>query len=249
MNQITAEYGVHASQITNWKKQALEGVNQAFVVSRKSVETDRQVEIDELHRQLGQVIAERDWLKKKIAEFPLSQRKALLDRSGRDLSLRTQCDLLGVNRSGLYYEPVPVSDENLLYMRLLDEQYTEDPTYGVLRMTAHLRRKGYPVNEKRVRRLLRIMGLEAVYQKPDTRRSNPEHSVYPHLLRGVKVMRSFESGPWPACGDGCSAIRRAAVVHRVNANSISQHYGYAGYVRFGRTQGAALYHPPWRHRP
>jgi transposase len=64
MNQITAEYGVHASQITNWKKQALEGINQAFVVSRKSVETDRQVEIDELHRQLGQVIAERDWLKK-----------------------------------------------------------------------------------------------------------------------------------------------------------------------------------------
>jgi transposase len=66
MNQITAEYGVHASQITNWKKQALEGINQAFVVSGKSVETDRQVEIDELHRQLGQVIAERDWLKKKL---------------------------------------------------------------------------------------------------------------------------------------------------------------------------------------
>lgn len=113
-----------------------------------------------------------------------------MDRSGRDLSLRTQCGLLGVNRSGLYYEPVPVSDENLLYMRLLDEQYTEDPTYGVLRMTAHLRRQGYPVNEKRVRRLLRIMGLEAVYQKPNTRRSNPEHSVYPYLLKGVKVTRS-----------------------------------------------------------
>ena len=113
-----------------------------------------------------------------------------MDRSGRDLSLRTQCDLLGVNRSGLYYEPVPVSDENLLYMRLLDEQYTEDPTYGVLRMTAHLRRQGYPVNEKRVRRLLRIMGLEAVYQKPNTRRSNPEHSVYPYLLKGVEVTRS-----------------------------------------------------------
>jgi putative transposase len=75
-------------------------------------------------------------------------------------------------------------------MRLLDEQYTEDPTYGVLRMTAHLRRQGYPVNEKRVRRLLRIMGLEAVYQKPNTRRSNPEHSVYPYLLKGVKVTRS-----------------------------------------------------------
>ncbi len=72
-------------------------------------------------------------------------------------------------------------------MRLLDEQYTEDPTYGVERMTAYLRRMGYRVNQKRVRRLLRIMGLDAIYQAPNTSKINPEHQVFPYLLRGVSA--------------------------------------------------------------
>jgi len=80
---------------------------------------------------------------------------------------------------------VPASEENLLYMRLLDEQYTEDPSYGVERMTAYLRRLGYQVNQKRVRRLLRIMCLDAIYQKPNTSKPNPEHKVFPYLLRCV----------------------------------------------------------------
>lgn len=74
-------------------------------------------------------------------------------------------------------------------MRLLDEQYTRTPYYGVLKMVAHLRHLGHVVNPKRVRRLLRIMGLEAVYQKPDTSQRNPEHQVYPYLLRGLVIDR------------------------------------------------------------
>lgn len=72
-------------------------------------------------------------------------------------------------------------------MRLLDEQYTEDPSYGVERMTAYLRRSGYIVNQKRVRRLLRTMGLDAIYQTPNTSKANPEHKVFPYLLRGVSA--------------------------------------------------------------
>jgi putative transposase len=102
-------------------------------------------------------------------------------------SIRQQCDLLDVNRSGLYYHPVPESAENLLYIRLLDEQYTEDPTYGVERMTAHLQRLGYRVNPKRVRRLLRTMGLNANNPSPDTSKTNPDHKVLPSLLRGVSA--------------------------------------------------------------
>ena len=82
--------------------------------------------------------------------------------------MRKQCQLLGVNRSSLYSEPCQEDTNNLLYMRLLDEQYTEDPSYGVLRMTHYLRSLGHEVNPKRVRRLLRLMGLEAVYQRPNT---------------------------------------------------------------------------------
>jgi len=83
-----------------------------------------------------------------------------------EFSVRQQCDLLGVNRSTLYYQPAGESEENLILMRLLDEQYTKTPFYGVLRMEAWLRSQGYEVNCKRIRRLLRVMGLEAVYQKP-----------------------------------------------------------------------------------
>ncbi len=104
-------------------------------------------------------------------------------------SLRQQCNLLGINRSSLYYHPVGESEENLRLMRLLDEQYTRTPYYGVLRMTAWLRQQGHTVNPKRVRRLLRTMGLEALYQKAHTRQSDPAHRVFPYLLRGKVINR------------------------------------------------------------
>jgi len=116
-------------------------------------------------------------------------RKALLEPDNAAFSLRQQCDLLGINRSSLYYQPLGESEENLLLMRLLDEQYTQTPYYGVLRMQAHLRTLGHVVNEKRVRRLLRTMGLETVYQKPNTSKPNPEHAIFPYLLRGLVIDR------------------------------------------------------------
>ena len=107
-----------------------------------------------------------------------------------EFSLRRQGELLGLNRSRLYYQPAGESEENLRLMRLLDEQYTRTPYYGVLKMTAWLRSLGHEVNPKRVRRLLRTMGLEAVYPKPVTSRRNPEHEVYPYLLRGLVIDHS-----------------------------------------------------------
>jgi len=104
-------------------------------------------------------------------------------------SLRQQCELLSINRSSLYYQPAGESKENLALMRLLDEQYTRTPFYGVPRMTAYLRHLEHDVNPKRVRRLLRTMGLMAVYQKPNTSKPNPEHKVYPYLLRGLVIDR------------------------------------------------------------
>lgn len=110
-----------------------------------------------------------------------------MDKADAQWSLREQCRLLGVNRSNLYYQPASESDENLLLMRLLDEQYTRTPFYGVLKMTEWLRSEGYTVNPKRIRRLLRKMGLEAIYQKPDTSAPHPDHQVFPYLLRGVAI--------------------------------------------------------------
>lgn len=117
----------------------------------------------------------------------MTARKQLVDKADTRWSLREQCRLLGVNRSNLYYQPVGESDENLLLMRLLDEQYTRTPFYGVIKMTEWLRNEGYTVNPKRIRRLLRKMGLEAIYQKPDTSAPHPDHQVFPYLLRGMAI--------------------------------------------------------------
>lgn len=112
-----------------------------------------------------------------------------MDQADPSWSLRQQCRLLGVNRSSLYYQPTGESEENLLLMRLLDEQYTRTPYYGVIKMTRWLQGKGYAVNPKRIRRLLRKMGLEAVYPKPNTSQPNPEHQVFPYRLRGLAIER------------------------------------------------------------
>jgi putative transposase len=94
-----------------------------------------------------------------------------------------------LNRSSWYYQPAQEDSYNLWLMRELDEQYTKTPFYGVRRMTTHLRRLGHEVNPKRVRRLLRTMGLEAVYPKPKLSQPHPEHKLFPYLLRGVMIER------------------------------------------------------------
>ena len=112
----------------------------------------------------------------------------MVERGGR-LSVRRQSELLGLSRSSLYYTPRGASAEDLALMRRLDELYPEHPFYGSRQMVRHLRREGTAVGRHRVRRLMRVMGLEALYRKPRTSVSHPEHRVYPYLLRGVKVER------------------------------------------------------------
>ena len=106
-----------------------------------------------------------------------------------EISVARQCELLNLSRSSYYYRPVAVSAEELTLLRRLDEQYTRTPFYGVRKMTAVLRQAGYAVNTKRVRRLLRTLGLWALVPQPGTSRPAPEHRVYPYLLRGVAIER------------------------------------------------------------
>jgi putative transposase len=105
------------------------------------------------------------------------------------LSLRRQCELLGLSRSSLYYEPAGETWEDLRLMRLIDEQYTACPFYGSRRITEWLVQQGEEVNRKRVQRLMRVMGLEAIYPKPRLSLAGKGHRIYPYLLRGVKVER------------------------------------------------------------
>lgn len=112
----------------------------------------------------------------------------MIDEDHPELSVRRQCELLGLARSTLYYEPTPETAENLALMRLIDEQYTKCPFYGSRRTARWLATRGHEVNRKRVQRLLRIMGLEAIHPKPK-RSAGRGHKVYPYLLRDVPVER------------------------------------------------------------
>lgn len=127
---------------------------------------------------------------KKNLVCNVAKKRELIDWDHPCISIARQCQLLGVSRSGLYYQPVPVSQENLTLMRLLDEEYTRHPFLGVIKMTNWLRGQGYPrVGEDRVRRLLRTMGLMAIYPGRNLSRPAPGHKIYPYLLRGVVVER------------------------------------------------------------
>jgi putative transposase len=113
---------------------------------------------------------------------------AMVERPG-PLSLSRQCQLLGLNRAALYYQPAPVDAYELELMVLLDRQYLRTPFYGTRRMTAWLQTQGHAVNRKRVQRLMQRMGLAAIYQRPRTSQPASAHRIYPYLLRGLRVER------------------------------------------------------------
>ena len=117
----------------------------------------------------------------------LQDRWDSVDSGFHTLSLSRQCELLGLNRSSYYLEPSQESDYNLKLMALIDEEYTKHPFYGSRRMTAWLCSEGHLVNRKRIQRLMQVMGLEAIYPKPNLSRLNPDHRKFPYLLRGIHV--------------------------------------------------------------
>jgi putative transposase len=116
--------------------------------------------------------------------------RRLVEDGHPQLSVRRQCELLGLCRSSLYYQPARDSAENLRLMRQIDEEYTAHPFYGSRKMTVWLREvQGEQVNRKRVRRLMRVMGLEAIYPKPRLSLAGRGHRIYPYLLRDVAIER------------------------------------------------------------
>ena len=113
----------------------------------------------------------------------------MVDRQHPSLSVVSQCKLLGISRSGLYYQPIGISEEDLTLMKLIDGQYLSTPFYGARRMAVWLKKQGYRVNRKRIQRLMRIMGLKAIYRRPRTSKPAPGHKIYPYLLSDIEVTR------------------------------------------------------------
>ena len=113
----------------------------------------------------------------------------MVEPANPDLSIGKQCRLLSISRSSFYYRSKGETALNLMLMRKIDEQFLEKPFFGVRQMTWHLRNEGHLVNEKRIHRLMRLMGLMPIYQKPNTSKAAKGHKTYPYLLKGLRVDR------------------------------------------------------------
>src|SRR5271165_1210917 len=181
--QIAQMLGVHPTQVGGWKKQALAGLPDIFGNGREQMRQQADADKDELYKQIGQLKVELDFLKKELASST-EDKRPWIDPYHRRLSIQQQCELLGVPRSTYYYQPQPESAENLRLMRQLDQLYMKLPFFGSRKMAVELE-----VNRKRIQRLMRILGIEAHYPKPNLSRPQPGHQIYPYLLRGVAIER------------------------------------------------------------
>jgi putative transposase len=121
--------------------------------------------------------------------IPLAEKRSLVEADNDRVSVVAQCDLLGLHRSGVYYEPVPEKQENLDIMLILDKQYFETPFYGVERLLAMLIGMGYLINRKRLRRLLKVVGWQTLYPKKRTTVSDPDQYKFPYRLKGLTIDR------------------------------------------------------------
>jgi putative transposase len=119
----------------------------------------------------------------------VERRREVIDHRHPSLSIVRQCRLLDINRSGLYYQPKGISEEDLALMKLIDCQYLVTPFYGARKIAAWLKGQDHIVNRKRVRRLMRLMGIKAIYRRPKTSKPAPGHKIYPYLLGGLKITR------------------------------------------------------------
>ncbi len=113
----------------------------------------------------------------------------MIDFNSSEISVAFQCNLLSISRSSVYYKPKQIKERDLDLMRIIDEQYLETPFYGSRSMRNHIRRLGWTINRKPIQRLMRLMGLQAIYPKPRTTKPHPQNKVYPYLLRGLKINR------------------------------------------------------------
>lgn len=128
--------------------------------------------------------------KNLVSNFTVNERRELIDFNHPQLSVRQQTQLLDINRSSLYYEPVQPSTQDLEYKAAIDRIYTKFPFYGSRRIAMALSEEyGYPINRKAVQRHMREMGIEAIYPRQKTSTPNPRHQIYPYLLKGLSIQR------------------------------------------------------------
>ncbi|WP_371732405.1 IS3 family transposase [Aliiroseovarius sp. xm-v-204] len=187
--ELASRFGVHPTMIHSWKRALLEGASGVFERGGKKAPEIDEEQVKELHAKIGELAVANDFLSRKAQAVDRQVRRKMVEPANPDLSIGRQCKLLSISRSSFYYQPKGETALNLMLMRQIDEQFLETPFFGVRQMTWHLRNEGHLVNEKRIRRLMRLMGLMPIYQKPNTSKAAKGHKTYPYLLRALRVGR------------------------------------------------------------
>jgi putative transposase len=145
--------------------------------------------IDELYRQIGKLSAELAWSKKNLNKLDLSIKRSLVNRTDETFSITKQCEILGLNRSGVYYKQFcEVDERELVILNAMDALYTQCPFYGYRRMAEALKRIGYEITQKQARRCMRTLGLQVIYPKKKGNYGRHENIVYPYLLNDIYII-------------------------------------------------------------
>jgi len=224
--QIATKYKISSQSITKWKKQFLENASIAFEPAKVAQEFKNELkskdeEIEELQKQLGKSVVEKEWLAKKLkSSVSLNKRKELIEVE-LNITKTRQCKLLHVSRSSHYYKPVPISQQNIKIMHSIDQIATDNSEYGYRFIHQQLLEDGYSIGKDRVLKYMQFMGIQAIYptKKRLTSIGNPEHKIYEYLLKEY----------WTTTG-------RTKQIYVPNPNEV-----WSGDITYIRTNGGFMY--------
>jgi putative transposase len=189
VHAIAAKHGLHPTQVSQWKREVAGRLPEVFARTPGALAEEAQARGKELYEEIGWLKMQLEWLKKKLARLGTEERRRMIEPEHPKLPVTEQCALIGLPRSSYYHQPLPESGTNRQLMRVIDETYLACPFFGSRQMTLWLRAQGHRVNRKRMRRLMRLMGLESLSPQPKLSAPNRAHPVYPYLLRNLEVTR------------------------------------------------------------
>ncbi|MCR4443535.1 MAG: IS3 family transposase [Peptococcaceae bacterium] len=193
LSQIAADYGVHPNLLSRWKAEFLEKMPTVFSKEISEVDKLRKEhasEKEELIKQIGQLSVENVWFKKNLSESLGTEAKKKLIQPIEGITVKRQCELLGVSRSTVYYQPKKLfgpGPEEIRIKNAIDRIWTNKPYFGYRRIRAALKGEQIFIGKKRLIRYMREMGITAIYPGPNLSRRNLQHRIYPYLLRGVNA--------------------------------------------------------------
>ncbi|WP_188825379.1 IS3 family transposase [Brucella endophytica] len=186
--ELSQQFDVHANQIKQWKDQLFEGATGVFGDEAKTEPAGPTVDVKTLHAKIGELTLENDFLGRSARQGGIAGRKEMIDRSHK-LSVARQAKLLGFSRGSVYYSPRSVSDVDLALMRRIDALHLDYPFAGSRMLQGLLRGEGLNAGRLHVATLMKKMGIEAIYRRPNTSKPASGHKIYPYLLRKLAVTR------------------------------------------------------------